>query len=298
MNFKQWIFDYYTIYRALELKPTTVKSYLSNLSSIPDDWELESVTLLDVQKLINDLALRLSSSSVKHIFQIIREPLENACTYGFPDRRGMLYAIKLPKMRKRLVHSLADQELQKIFSCIYVSDYADVYLTLINTGLRFCELSGLNNSDFSPASGTLKIQRRCYRGLMADGTKTDAGMREIPVSSDMKKLIMHHWSVFSPNMPLFQSKKGDRLSYNTILHEWHRICDRAKICRCGLHVLRHTFATMLLDRNVSLKVVSSLLGHKSITVTADIYCDVSMAMKRAAIAQLTAESEAAAVRVV
>ncbi len=286
MNFKSWITEYYTIYRALELKPTTIKSYLRNLSAVPNDWEYETLELAQVQKLINTLALDKSASTVKHIFQIIREPLENGVRYGLPDRVGKLYAIRLPKMHKKLVNALTDEELRSLWPVLKLSAYADAYEVLLGTGIRYCELAGLNCGDFIPGSSTLKIQRRYYRGALASATKTDSGIRVIPVNADIKAVLMRNWTAFRPKTPLFCSVRGNRLSYNTLIHEWHKICDRAKIERCGLHVLRHTFATRLLEKDVSLKIVSTLLGHKSITVTADIYCDVSMALKKAAVDKL------------
>jgi integrase len=288
MNLKTWIFDYFTIYRALDLKPMTIRSYLSYLNNVPESWDVETVTAAEVQKLINELSLRLSSSSVKHTFTIIREALDNAFKYNLPDRRDVCCFIKLPKMRKKIVKALSDAELEKLMPEIIKSDYRDIYIALLDSGLRFCELAGLNNNSFSPNNSTLKIEQRFYRGFLEQGCKTEAGIREIPLTNRLKSILMRRVIIFQPKLPLFRSKKGNRLSYNTILHDWHKVCSMANITPCGLHVLRHTFATRLLEADVSLKVVSSLLGHESITVTADIYCDVSMKSKRIALQSLEA----------
>ncbi len=291
MNLRNWIIEYYTVYRALELKPTTIRSYLSFINNVPEDWDIENIRLYDVQKLINELASRLSCSSVKHTYQIIREALDNANLIGASVKYRELERVKLPKMRKKIIRALSDADLDKLYPEILKSDYADIYLSLLGTGLRFCELAGLNNESFNPANMTLRIEQRYYRGFLEAGSKTDSGIREIPVSSSLKNILMRHCIIFRPKLPLFRSKNDDRLSYNTILHDWHRICSRANFEPCGLHVLRHTFATRLLDAEVSLKVVSAFLGHKSISVTADIYCDVSMAAKRSALMSLETSEE-------
>ena len=51
---------------------------------------------------------------------------------------------------------------------------------------------------------------------------------------------------------------------------------------CRFHDLRHSCATALLDLDVPLKVISNLLGHSSIGITADIYCDVLAKKKQPA----------------
>jgi integrase len=52
---------------------------------------------------------------------------------------------------------------------------------------------------------------------------------------------------------------------------WRSIVREADVPAYSLHALRHTFATALLARNKSPKVVQDLLGHSSITVTLDLY---------------------------
>ena len=284
MNLRDWIVKYYTVYRAMELKLSTIRSYLSYLPNVPSDWELETITAEDLQLLINNLARRLSASSVKHTYSIISEPIKNAPRFGFCDRSDIFMYIKLPKLHKKIVHSLSDAELDKLLPFIFTSAYADVYLTLLNMGMRFCELSGLNTSDFSESDMVVKIQQRFYRGELENGSKTTAGVRVLPIPTSLQEIFLKHSSGKSSEKPIFLSVNGFRMSYNTILHNWHKICDSAGVRRCGIHTLRHTFATKLLDAGASLKVVSAFLGHKSIAITADIYCDVPMSAKRNAIA--------------
>lgn len=283
MNLRKWIVEYYTVYRAMDLKSTTIKSYLSYLSNVPADWDLETVCTHDLQMLINNLSKRLSASSVKHTCTIICEPVENAFLYGASNRVGVFKHTKLPKMRKKIVHALSDAELVKLLPEIYLSTYRDLYILLLNTGLRFCELAGLNNDSFSPAAMTIKVEHRYYRGELSEGSKTESGIREIPIPDKLKSVFLRNCNIFCPKEPLFRSVNGNRLSYNTILHDWHKVCHNANIAPCGLHVLRHTFATRLLNADVNLKVVSAFLGHKSIAITADIYCDVPMSAKRLAL---------------
>ncbi len=62
---------------------------------------------------------------------------------------------------------------------------------------------------------------------------------------------------------------------------------RAGLPDVGLHTLRHTAATVMLLNGVPLKVVSDILGHSSITITADIYGHVTPEAARDALARLS-----------
>lgn len=294
MNLKSWIVEYYTVYKAFDLKASTRDSYLRILSQIPNDWEYETVRLADIQLLINSLSAHCAPSTVKHVFQIIREPLENGYLFGYEDRRGMLNAVRLPKMRRALVRPLSAAELARLHRFIPLSVYADIYTVLLGTGMRFCELSGLNCSDYVPEENSVFIQRDFYRGYLNDYTKTSAGMRVIPLKSGLKSIFNANMRIGTPNEPLFLSARNNRLSYNTIVHDWHKVCKVAKVRQCGLHVFRHTFATQMLESGAPMKVVSAILGHNSIAVTADIYCDVTMSAKREAMQMMEAHAHSAA----
>lgn len=283
MNFKEWISMYYTVYKKLELKPGTLRSYLTCLSRIPDSWELESITREDIQKLINDLSLELSTSTVKHIFTVISQSITDAPLYGFADVRSALFGIRLPKQRKKHISSLSPAELERIYNALKVWPKADVYIALLNSGLRFSELAGLNCGDIDFAGKSYAVYKNYYRGILQDSTKTDDGVRDMPLNFALFSIFRQNVIVGKPKAPLFRNSRGNRLSYNTILNDWHSLCDCAGVRRCGLHVLRHTFATELFKNRVDIKTVSALLGHKSITITADIYTDVPFELKQRAV---------------
>ena len=65
-----------------------------------------------------------------------------------------------------------------------------------------------------------------------------------------------------------------------------RVLENAKIEHVGLHALRHTFATRLLEQNEHPKVVQELLGDSQISVVLDTYSHVSMDLKRQAVSRM------------
>lgn len=88
---------------------------------------------------------------------------------------------------------------------------------------------------------------------------------------------------YGPDGPVFCTKKGTEIRPRNFNFALERVCRRAGLDAIGPHVLRHTFATRLLELGENLKVVQQLLGHARISVTADIYTHVSQELKRQAV---------------
>lgn len=70
------------------------------------------------------------------------------------------------------------------------------------------------------------------------------------------------------------SPYGKRKKKGTLLSALKRTCSHAGIPLITFHTLRHQFATMLIEKGVSLEEISKLLGHKSVMTTFNIYCGV------------------------
>ncbi len=65
-----------------------------------------------------------------------------------------------------------------------------------------------------------------------------------------------------------------------------RLRDEAGLTEIGMHGLRHTFATLLLQSGADLKTVSTALGHSSVAITADLYAHISPVMLHSAVDRL------------
>lgn len=65
--------------------------------------------------------------------------------------------------------------------------------------------------------------------------------------------------------------QGSFLCYGSFQQTFRRICSLLGIKSSGVHALRHTFATRLIDRGVAPKIVSQLLGHSSVVFTLNRY---------------------------
>jgi len=87
---------------------------------------------------------------------------------------------------------------------------------------------------------------------------------------------------------VFTTPQGGPVDPRNAVRWWHALTIGAGVGRRRFHASRHTAATLLLDAGVPLEVVSAILGHASLAITADVYVRVTSDAKRRALAQLGA----------
>jgi len=86
--------------------------------------------------------------------------------------------------------------------------------------------------------------------------------------------------LFNPQAPLFISQKGGAFTPNTLQQLFHRMFAEAKIQGASSHSGRRTFATTLIEKGADIKAVSRLMGHSSISMTAQYVEDNPLRLKQ------------------
>lgn len=278
MTLKSWVLEYLQTYKCVNLKQSTLKSYLYAAQHIPDDLQIDQLTCKSIQGIINNMVFSgLSWSTVSHTYTLISQALSQAQNYGFPDKSHLLKGIMLPKKQKKRVRAFSPEQLQ-LFRAHNHGFHADHFSFLLLTGLRIGELIGLQQQDLDIRRRCIQIQRNYYRGSFQT-PKTDESQREIPLSAEAWRIVQKRIVLGRPAAPLFTGQTGRILDYRSMLSAFTNLLQTAGLPHSGIHVLRHTFATELLRRGVNLKIISDLLGHSTIKTTCDIYSDVSLEMK-------------------
>ena len=172
-----------------------------------------------------------------------------------------------PKLDKRLPEFLREEEIRVVLESIEVDtsrgarDRAILEL-FYGTGMRLSELTGLNIFDADFKTGTVRV--------LGKGRKT----RIIPLGRNMGKTIQHYLlkrQNLHPSMDekaLFLNQRGQRLSTRGVqLLVRRRLRSVSAKEKLSPHILRHSFATHLLDRGADLEAVKQLLGHTSLSTT-------------------------------
>ena len=85
---------------------------------------------------------------------------------------------------------------------------------------------------------------------------------------------------------VFADQMGNYLPQRQFMYKYHKFLETYGITNIRFHDLRHTFSSLLIDADVSIKVIQELLGHSTITTSMDIYTHISDKKKQQALDRL------------
>ena len=263
------------------LAENTLSAYRLDLQQLADWLERHNADLLTagVEDLQSYLADRLTKgykaassarllSAMRRFFQYLyREKVRD------DDPSAILAAPKLPQ---RLPKDLSEAQVGALLNApvldqpIEVRDKAMLEV-LYATGLRVSELVGLTMSDISLRQGVVRV--------VGKGDKE----RLVPLGEEAVYWVEYYLEHGRPWLMneissdiLFPSNRSQKMTRQTF---WHRIKHYAILAgidsaRLSPHVLRHAFATHLLNHGADLRVVQLLLGHSDLSTT-QIYTHVA-----------------------
>ena len=181
--------------------------------------------------------------------------------------------IKAPKTDKKLPNYLTVDEVNRLMELPNLDKWTGlrdraILELLYSTGMRASELINLNVDQIDFENETVK--------LFGKGKKE----RIVPFNQNAKRSLMNYLKernkiAKSGEKALILNKNGDRLSQRSLVRVVkYYISIVAPGKKASPHVLRHTFATHLLDNGADLRAVQALLGHSSLGTT-QIYTHVT-----------------------
>ncbi|MCY2686774.1 site-specific tyrosine recombinase/integron integrase [Salinimicrobium sp. TH3] len=250
----------------LELKryaASTVRTYVSCFETFMNYYSNREVKDLNendirlyLQKLIREEAshsyINQSINAIKFYYEVVLE---------MPNR---FYAIERPRAEEKLPEVLAKEEVLCIIENTNNIKHRCVVSLLYSAGLRRGEVLNLKIGDIDSKRMVIKVRS-------GKGNKDRYTILSEKLLGDLRKYFLE----WRPKEHLFEGPKGDKYSAESVVKIVKEASRKAGIRkRVTPHMLRHSFATHLLESGTDLRYIQVLLGHKS-TKTTEIYTHVA-----------------------
>ncbi len=250
--------QYETVTR-LHVKPTLGKLKLDRLSA------------LHVQTLYREkLDSGLSPRRVIYVHVTLHKALKQAVRWSLIPR-NVVDAVEPPRFKKQEISPLDEKQVRKLLQSAKGNRLEALYVLAVTTGMRQGELLGLQWKDVDLDSGTLRINRTIFGGVVSP-PKTTKSRRSIKLTDLALQALKNHerkseW--------VFSTRSGKPIDCTNLTKQsWKPLLKEAGLPDKRFHDLRHTAATLLLTKGVHPKIVQEMLGHSSISITLDTYSHV------------------------
>lgn len=246
--------------RELQLKRRsehTISSYVISIRQLadyygrsPDQLELEEIRdwihYLLVEKKLASASVNVKIQAIKFLFKHVLK--RNDFDLSTPTKKG-----------RKLPQSLSRREVKVIIQGASLPRHRVMLMTVYGAGLRVNELVNLKTDDINAERGLIRVR----------GGKGDKERYTI-LSPGLLMQLREHWRREALTSPwLFPGKYKDRpITTTAVQQAWMRAKKKANVVRGkGIHTLRHSFATHLLEAGVDLVTIQRLLGHSFLSTT-------------------------------
>lgn len=246
-----------------------------------------------VQHFYNELAkpskpdaAPLSAKSIKNIHGVLHKALQQAVLLNY-IRYNPTTACVLPKIVKKEIHPLTDQQTAQLLNLLKGSKY-EIPLTIdLFTGLREGEVLGLGWEHIDFQAGTLTVKRQLRREQKKVGEyyfspPKNNKSRCLTLAPSVIQLFrlqkleqnsmrMEAGDAWEEHGLIFTNQTGGYLSYRTVYDCFKRIIRNIGAPATRFHDLRHTFAVASIKSGDDIKTVQENLGHATAAFTLDVY---------------------------
>ena len=234
-----------------------VKNFVAFLGHSPDQASTDDIRRYQLHLASSDLgvpSVNAAMTALRFFFKVTLRRSDVAEDVVFIREPRRLPVVLSPEAVARLIAAAPGLKYQAALSIAY------------GAGLRVSEVISLKVGDIDSARMLIRVDQ-------GKGHKD----RYVMLSQPLLKLLRRWWLVKRPRAWLFPGRTpGAPLSARQLNRAVHIAAQRAGIDkRVGMHTLRHSFATHLLEQKTDIRVIQVLLGHKKLDTTA-LYTRVAL----------------------
>ncbi|MGE9895972.1 tyrosine-type recombinase/integrase [Anaerovoracaceae bacterium SGI.195] len=293
-----------------DLKQSTLDNYWFYYHHSIENSQLGNMAVANIKKshiknfyLINQKA-GLSNGSIAILHKIIHPSLQVAVDDDIILKNPASNSMRsFPSSDSKVKFALTVEEEKEFLERVKLSKngkyFFQLYVLLLATGLRIGEALGLTISDIDFENNQININHQLhYRRIHGKtqlycdtSTKTKAGMRIIPMTEYIKSILVEQINIvndlnidktfelngFKDFLFISNFSKSGKPIYPSNVRRNMRIVSSKNDNRdiqlpiITPHILRHTACTRMVESGLNIKAIQSVMGHKSIKMTLNLY---------------------------
>ena len=239
-------------------------NYLESELGITD---VQSIKHLHLKSWLASLmADKMNASSVNRKISALKTYYKYLLRHQLVEGNPML-KVTSPKMSKKLPTFINESKTEEIFekegmNVVASDDDSEmtqanaIVSTLYQTGVRLSELINLKKRNVDIANGTIKVLGKRNKE------------RIIPITEELSSILHPYLSLNPQSEWVFNTAKGEQLYPNYVYRAVkHLLSQYTTLKKKSPHILRHTFATHMLNSGSDLNAIKELLGHANLSAT-------------------------------
>jgi integrase/recombinase XerD len=280
---KIFLYDFIKEYEKYVLQ-TKSKKYLESvklsfrkLKEFLPNKNIKEIKVKEIEKFLLKTHDR-SISSAHLYYKTLKAAFNKAIFWGYLVENAFV-KVKLPKKEKKIPIFITEKDLKNILLQTNNPVLQRIFVVAFYTGMRLSEITNLKWEAVDLENKRLKVQ------ITDNFTTKNKKERMIPISDlIMEDIIINK----KENNSEYVFSKACKYKYSNdyVTHKFKRAVRQAKLSdKIHFHTLRHSFASNLVQKGVSLCVVKELLGHEDISTT-QIYSHLNRFSLESAVNQL------------
>ncbi|WP_242272077.1 site-specific integrase [Bacillus cereus group sp. BfR-BA-01310] len=300
--YKEYLDDWFTT-KKNSIGIQTARVYQDYLRSriVPGlgNYTLSKLSAIHIQSFTNNLNKEgLSSSTIKKVYEIVRNWLEYAADFELIPK-NVAAKVKLPKANKKEMAVWNGEEVNQFLKIAKEDPVYIVFHLALTTGMRQGEILGLRWKDVDFEKGLIHIRQTLSHGgkEFIRGAKTKSSLRTINLSEATVRVLKgRKLTVSKENLsfgPIYEDLDlvactSHKTPHNptNVRRTFNRLIEAADVPKIRFHDLRHTHATLLFSKGINVKIISERLGHSNIKVMLDTYSHVLPTMQEEVVRKL------------
>ena len=276
------------------IKLSTYAAYvlLINNHIIPHFGNLTKIEENDVQSFVlQSLNKGLKEKTIKDIIIVLKMIVKFGIKNKYLEYQqiDVVFPTNHEKHKMEVLSRQDEKEIMDYLEQNFTFKNLGIIICL-STGIRIGEICALKWEDIDIENGLIKVSKTLQRiylvdeaikttKLIIDKPKTKNSFREIPLSSDLVRIVKPIMKVVNTDYYILTNEEKPT-EPRTYQNYYKNLMKKLNIPLIKFHGLRHSFATRCIESNCDYKTISVLLGHSNITTTLNLYVHPNFEQKK------------------